>query len=174
MTKHLVMAPSYLKSLERCFWGLNFLNFPLHSTMSGLQCLTSENIWFDKHRYDEAEKRFYEGANGPAVQQQQVKYSCIFPRSNQKVKNLWQMFGRCVRVTIKSKWNKKEGLLLKHHIEFCKLALCAGALFLFHVQMKENIHRFLRQSMHAGLIRKDKELDAPKCPFPFLSPAQTL
>lgn len=84
MTKHLVMAPSYLKSLERCFWGLNFLNFPLHSTMSGLQCLTSENIWFDKHRYDEAEKRFYEGANGPAVQQQQVKYSCIFPRSNQK------------------------------------------------------------------------------------------
>ncbi|KAM4604979.1 eukaryotic translation elongation factor 1 delta a (guanine nucleotide exchange protein) isoform 1-T1 [Polymixia lowei] len=39
--------------------------------MSGLQCLASENIWFDKPRYDEAEKRFYEGANGPA--QQQVK-----------------------------------------------------------------------------------------------------
>lgn len=58
--------------------------------MSGLQCLTSENIWFDKHRYDEAEKRFYEGVNGPAVQQQ-VKYSFIFPRSNEKGKNLWQM-----------------------------------------------------------------------------------
>ncbi|XP_041849706.1 elongation factor 1-delta-like isoform X2 [Melanotaenia boesemani] len=41
--------------------------------MSGLQCLATENIWFDKHRYDEAEKRFYEGANGPTIQQQQVK-----------------------------------------------------------------------------------------------------
>lgn len=39
--------------------------------MSGLQCLATENIWFDKHRYDEAEKRFYEGANGPTTQQQQ-------------------------------------------------------------------------------------------------------
>ncbi|XP_027145199.1 eukaryotic translation elongation factor 1 delta a (guanine nucleotide exchange protein) isoform X8 [Larimichthys crocea] len=39
--------------------------------MSGLQCLASENIWFDKQRYDEAEKRFYEGANGPSTQQQQ-------------------------------------------------------------------------------------------------------
>jgi len=38
--------------------------------MSGLQCLASENIWFDKQRYDEAEKHFYEGANGPATQQQ--------------------------------------------------------------------------------------------------------
>uniref|UniRef100_A0A3Q2C7E0 Eukaryotic translation elongation factor 1 delta a (guanine nucleotide exchange protein) n=1 Tax=Cyprinodon variegatus TaxID=28743 RepID=A0A3Q2C7E0_CYPVA len=34
--------------------------------------LAAENIWFDKHRYDEAETRFYEGANGPATQQQQV------------------------------------------------------------------------------------------------------
>uniref|UniRef100_A0A672Y726 Elongation factor 1-delta-like n=1 Tax=Sphaeramia orbicularis TaxID=375764 RepID=A0A672Y726_9TELE len=34
--------------------------------MSGLQCLATENIWFDKQRYDEAERRFYEGANGPA------------------------------------------------------------------------------------------------------------
>jgi len=33
--------------------------------MSGLQCLATETIWFDKSRYDEAEKRFYEGANGP-------------------------------------------------------------------------------------------------------------
>ncbi|MED6287864.1 hypothetical protein CHARACLAT_020651 [Characodon lateralis] len=39
--------------------------------MSGLQCLATENIWFDKHNYDEAEKRFYEGANGPATHQQQ-------------------------------------------------------------------------------------------------------
>uniref|UniRef100_A0A3B5MHA3 Eukaryotic translation elongation factor 1 delta a (guanine nucleotide exchange protein) n=1 Tax=Xiphophorus couchianus TaxID=32473 RepID=A0A3B5MHA3_9TELE len=31
--------------------------------MSGLQCLAAENIWFDKHRYDEAEKRFYEGVS---------------------------------------------------------------------------------------------------------------
>ncbi|XP_021168580.2 eukaryotic translation elongation factor 1 delta a (guanine nucleotide exchange protein) isoform X3 [Fundulus heteroclitus] len=42
-----------------------------NTNMSGLQCLAAENIWFDKHRYDEAEKRFYEGANGPAAQQQQ-------------------------------------------------------------------------------------------------------
>ncbi|KAM6919585.1 eukaryotic translation elongation factor 1 delta a (guanine nucleotide exchange protein) isoform 4-T5 [Lycodopsis pacificus] len=36
--------------------------------MSGLQCLASENIWFDKRCYDEAEKCFYEGANGPSAQ----------------------------------------------------------------------------------------------------------
>lgn len=47
--------------------------------MSGLQCLASENIWFDKHRYDEAEKRFYEGANGPAPQQQQVEKGAAPP-----------------------------------------------------------------------------------------------
>ncbi|XP_037538265.1 eukaryotic translation elongation factor 1 delta a (guanine nucleotide exchange protein) isoform X3 [Nematolebias whitei] len=41
--------------------------------MSGLQCLATENIWFDKHSYDEAEKCFYEGANGPTTQQQKVK-----------------------------------------------------------------------------------------------------
>ncbi|XP_034743695.1 eukaryotic translation elongation factor 1 delta a (guanine nucleotide exchange protein) isoform X9 [Etheostoma cragini] len=42
---------------------------PKQSTnMSGLQCLASENIWFDKQRYDEAEKCFYEGANGPSTQ----------------------------------------------------------------------------------------------------------
>uniref|UniRef100_A0A8C2JI10 Eukaryotic translation elongation factor 1 delta a (guanine nucleotide exchange protein) n=1 Tax=Cyprinus carpio TaxID=7962 RepID=A0A8C2JI10_CYPCA len=32
--------------------------------MSGLQGLAQENIWFDKSRYDEAERRFYEGMNG--------------------------------------------------------------------------------------------------------------
>ncbi|XP_010782293.1 eukaryotic translation elongation factor 1 delta a (guanine nucleotide exchange protein) isoform X2 [Notothenia coriiceps] len=36
-----------------------------NTKMSGLQCLASENIWFDKPLYDEAEKCFYEGANGP-------------------------------------------------------------------------------------------------------------
>lgn len=41
--------------------------------MSGLICLTTESIWFDKNRYDEAEKRFYEGVNGPATPQQQVQ-----------------------------------------------------------------------------------------------------
>ncbi|XP_074507802.1 eukaryotic translation elongation factor 1 delta a (guanine nucleotide exchange protein) isoform X6 [Sebastes fasciatus] len=40
--------------------------------MSGLQCLASENIWFDKQRYDEAEKCFYEGANGPSSQERDV------------------------------------------------------------------------------------------------------
>uniref|UniRef100_A0A3Q1EUE8 Eukaryotic translation elongation factor 1 delta a (guanine nucleotide exchange protein) n=3 Tax=Acanthochromis polyacanthus TaxID=80966 RepID=A0A3Q1EUE8_9TELE len=41
------------------------------ATMSGLQCLATENIWFDKQRYDEAERRFYEGVNGPSSPQQQ-------------------------------------------------------------------------------------------------------
>nr|ACM08644.1 Elongation factor 1-delta [Salmo salar] len=35
--------------------------------MSGLQCLGEDNIWFEKPRYDEAEGRFYEGANGPST-----------------------------------------------------------------------------------------------------------
>ncbi|XP_044074796.1 eukaryotic translation elongation factor 1 delta a (guanine nucleotide exchange protein) isoform X4 [Siniperca chuatsi] len=42
-----------------------------NTNMSGLQCLASENIWFDKHSYDEAEKCFYEGANGLSTQQRQ-------------------------------------------------------------------------------------------------------
>ncbi|XP_056301324.1 eukaryotic translation elongation factor 1 delta a (guanine nucleotide exchange protein) isoform X2 [Danio aesculapii] len=41
-------------------------------TMSGLQGLAQENIWFDKSRYDEAERCFYEGANG-IPQTSQVK-----------------------------------------------------------------------------------------------------
>ncbi|XP_070701896.1 elongation factor 1-delta-like isoform X3 [Pempheris klunzingeri] len=40
------------------------------TNMSGVECLASENIWFDKHRYDDAERCFYEGVNGPATQQQ--------------------------------------------------------------------------------------------------------
>lgn len=57
--------------------------------MSGLQCLAADNIWFDKQRFDDAERRFYEGVNGPATpQQQQVKeksklfYSSIFLNSS--------------------------------------------------------------------------------------------
>lgn len=32
--------------------------------MSAVQCLAQEKIWFDKSKYDEAERRFYEGTNG--------------------------------------------------------------------------------------------------------------
>ncbi|XP_054597531.1 eukaryotic translation elongation factor 1 delta a (guanine nucleotide exchange protein) isoform X2 [Nothobranchius furzeri] len=45
------------------------------TNMSGLQCLATENIWFDKQCYDDAERRFYEGASGPAPQQQQQSSS---------------------------------------------------------------------------------------------------
>ncbi|XP_051989927.1 eukaryotic translation elongation factor 1 delta a (guanine nucleotide exchange protein) isoform X3 [Xyrauchen texanus] len=41
-------------------------------TMSGLQGLAQENIWFDKSRYDEAERHFYEVKNG-VPQTPQVK-----------------------------------------------------------------------------------------------------
>ncbi|CAL8236024.1 unnamed protein product [Boreogadus saida] len=37
--------------------------------MSGLQCLAAENIWFDKHRYDDAERCFYEGVNSSPAQE---------------------------------------------------------------------------------------------------------
>ncbi|XP_039532146.1 eukaryotic translation elongation factor 1 delta a (guanine nucleotide exchange protein) isoform X2 [Pimephales promelas] len=43
-------------------------------TMSGLQGLAQENIWFDKSRYDEAERCFYETKNG-VPQTSQVKTS---------------------------------------------------------------------------------------------------
>jgi len=36
-----------------------------NNNMSGVQCFATETIWFDKTRYDDAERRFYEGANGP-------------------------------------------------------------------------------------------------------------
>lgn len=58
---------------QDCLTCLNYLFLSLSINMSGLQCLASENVWFDKHRFDEAEKHFYEGANGPAPQQQQVE-----------------------------------------------------------------------------------------------------
>lgn len=54
-----------------------FVTFLLSYNMSELQCLASENIWYDKHHYDEAEKRFYEGVNGPSPRQQQVKHAHI-------------------------------------------------------------------------------------------------
>ncbi|XP_055084397.1 eukaryotic translation elongation factor 1 delta a (guanine nucleotide exchange protein) isoform X5 [Periophthalmus magnuspinnatus] len=38
--------------------------------MKGLQCLTADNIWFDKHRYDDAERRYYESLSGHVPQQQ--------------------------------------------------------------------------------------------------------
>ncbi|CAM4587334.1 unnamed protein product [Leuciscus chuanchicus] len=41
-------------------------------TMSGLKGLAQENIWFDKSRYDEAERCFYEARNGiPQTSQSQ-------------------------------------------------------------------------------------------------------
>ncbi|XP_020784822.1 eukaryotic translation elongation factor 1 delta a (guanine nucleotide exchange protein) isoform X3 [Boleophthalmus pectinirostris] len=43
--------------------------------MSGLQCLTADNIWFDKHRYDDAERRYYESLSGHAPQHQQQSSS---------------------------------------------------------------------------------------------------
>ncbi|XP_026108253.1 elongation factor 1-delta-like isoform X1 [Carassius auratus] len=45
--------------------------------MSGLQGLAQENIWFDKSRYDEAEKRFYEGENGIPQTSQEKDASSI-------------------------------------------------------------------------------------------------
>ncbi|XP_051717051.1 eukaryotic translation elongation factor 1 delta a (guanine nucleotide exchange protein) isoform X2 [Ctenopharyngodon idella] len=45
--------------------------------MSGLQGLAQENIWFDKSRYDEAERRFYEGMNGIPQTSQERDSSAI-------------------------------------------------------------------------------------------------
>ncbi|XP_072567341.1 uncharacterized protein eef1db isoform X5 [Paramormyrops kingsleyae] len=39
-------------------------------TMTAVQYLSQEKIWFEKTQYDEAERRFYEGVNGPALQAQ--------------------------------------------------------------------------------------------------------
>ncbi|XP_036072103.1 eukaryotic translation elongation factor 1 delta a (guanine nucleotide exchange protein) isoform X1 [Oryzias melastigma] len=55
--------------------GLSETKTKPSTSMSGLQGLATENVWFDKHRYDEAEKHFYEGVNGPATQQQQQSSS---------------------------------------------------------------------------------------------------
>ncbi|XP_017537648.1 eukaryotic translation elongation factor 1 delta a (guanine nucleotide exchange protein) isoform X1 [Pygocentrus nattereri] len=45
--------------------------------MSDLQCLGQEKIWFDKSRYDEAERRFYEGINGISQAPQERDASAI-------------------------------------------------------------------------------------------------
>ena len=57
---------------SKCILFICSTNFSLGSSlvstnMSGVQCFATETIWFDKPRYDEAERRFYEGANGPQV-----------------------------------------------------------------------------------------------------------
>lgn len=41
--------------------------------MSGLQCMMQDSVWFDKPRYDEAERRFYEGMNGITHSTQPVR-----------------------------------------------------------------------------------------------------
>ncbi|XP_061879695.1 eukaryotic translation elongation factor 1 delta a (guanine nucleotide exchange protein) isoform X2 [Entelurus aequoreus] len=46
-----------------------------NANMSGLQCLASDKVWFDKQRYDEAEKNFYEGVNGPATKLQSSSHA---------------------------------------------------------------------------------------------------
>ncbi|XP_051989926.1 eukaryotic translation elongation factor 1 delta a (guanine nucleotide exchange protein) isoform X2 [Xyrauchen texanus] len=46
-------------------------------TMSGLQGLAQENIWFDKSRYDEAERHFYEVKNGVPQTPQERDASAI-------------------------------------------------------------------------------------------------
>ncbi|KAM8849177.1 eukaryotic translation elongation factor 1 delta a (guanine nucleotide exchange protein) isoform 7-T7 [Spinachia spinachia] len=48
--------------------------------MSGLQCLATENVWFDKQRYDDAEKCFYEGANGTVPKEGEL--NAIVSRQN--------------------------------------------------------------------------------------------
>ncbi|XP_046729967.1 eukaryotic translation elongation factor 1 delta b (guanine nucleotide exchange protein) isoform X2 [Silurus meridionalis] len=35
--------------------------------MSAVECLTQERIWFEKPRFDEAERKFYERMNGPTI-----------------------------------------------------------------------------------------------------------
>ncbi|KAG7455088.1 hypothetical protein MATL_G00252880 [Megalops atlanticus] len=45
--------------------------------MSAAQCLAQEKIWFDKSRYDEAERRYYEGMNGPTHAPQETGANTI-------------------------------------------------------------------------------------------------
>jgi len=51
------------------------LRSPLSTKMSGLQCLATDTVWFDKQRYDEAEKCFYAGASGASTQVNSVSAS---------------------------------------------------------------------------------------------------
>ncbi|XP_055057351.2 eukaryotic translation elongation factor 1 delta a (guanine nucleotide exchange protein) isoform X4 [Misgurnus anguillicaudatus] len=59
-------------------------------TMSGLQGLAQEKIWFDKSRYDEAERHFYEGAKCTAQTPQSQNASKSEDQSEliSRVKNL--------------------------------------------------------------------------------------
>ncbi|NP_001025318.1 eukaryotic translation elongation factor 1 delta b (guanine nucleotide exchange protein) isoform X4 [Danio rerio] len=45
--------------------------------MTAADCLASERIWFDKPRYDEAERRFYEQMNGPTKPKQDTGANTI-------------------------------------------------------------------------------------------------
>ncbi|XP_018526390.1 eukaryotic translation elongation factor 1 delta b (guanine nucleotide exchange protein) isoform X1 [Lates calcarifer] len=47
------------------------------NTMSAVDFLAQEKIWFDKTRYDEAERRFYERMNGPSQPAQDVGANSI-------------------------------------------------------------------------------------------------
>uniref|UniRef100_A0A672JW91 Elongation factor 1-delta-like n=1 Tax=Sinocyclocheilus grahami TaxID=75366 RepID=A0A672JW91_SINGR len=59
--------------------------------MSGLQGLGQENIWFDKSRYDEAERHFYEGRNGiPQTPQERVTSNI-----QQSLAGVSTLFNRC-------------------------------------------------------------------------------
>merc|ERR1712131_277684 len=61
--QHRITTESTLAPLSNCKTTIN-----THQIMSGLQCMAQETLWFDKPRYDEAERRFYEGDNGPKNQ----------------------------------------------------------------------------------------------------------
>ncbi len=43
--------------------------------MTAAECLAQERIWFDKPRYDEAERQFYERMNGPTQPKQVINIS---------------------------------------------------------------------------------------------------
>ncbi|XP_056122414.1 eukaryotic translation elongation factor 1 delta b (guanine nucleotide exchange protein) isoform X3 [Rhinichthys klamathensis goyatoka] len=45
--------------------------------MTAADCLAQERIWFDKPRYDEAERRFYEQMNGPTQNKQDTGANSI-------------------------------------------------------------------------------------------------
>ncbi|XP_067240599.1 elongation factor 1-delta-like isoform X1 [Chanodichthys erythropterus] len=45
--------------------------------MTAADCLAQERIWFDKPRYDEAERRFYEQMNGPTQPRQDTGANSI-------------------------------------------------------------------------------------------------
>ncbi|XP_060739675.1 eukaryotic translation elongation factor 1 delta b (guanine nucleotide exchange protein) [Tachysurus vachellii] len=44
---------------------------------SAMECLAQERIWFDKPRYDEAERKFYERMNGPTLPPQDTGANSI-------------------------------------------------------------------------------------------------